>query len=128
MILLTTQRIASGPNMTSVNDLYASMGNVQVDPYRKVVSIEMDYGNKVDGVFVRDTVLSPALIVTANISTYPATWSASNAQGYYTSGTIPQANAAPLIALITAIQNVQATVEGFLCVSGGLLPGTDVAG
>lgn len=128
MILLTTQRIASGPNVASVNDLYASMGNVQVDPYRKVVSIEMDYGNNVGGVFVRDIVLGPAMIVTANTSSDPATWSASNAQGYYVSGTIPQANAAPLIALITTIQNVQATVEGFLCVPGGLLPGTYQAG
>ena len=128
MIQLTTPRIESGDDITAINDAYAAATNVSVGIYNDTVVITCSYGSKVDSAFVPDNSIPPALIITANTSANPATWSASNAQGFYDSGTIPTANAGPLIALITANQAVQAQIEGFLCVNGGLLPGTQQAG
>lgn len=129
MIQLTTPRTQGGPNMTSINDLYAALGAVTIDPYMKTVVINFYSGNYTGGEFVPDHSLPYVMTVTANMSLSPPIWSAFNSAGFNTGGTLSgSSQTTPINNLISAITSSQSLVEGFVSVAGGLLPGTVSAG
>lgn len=127
MILLTKPYALSGPNITTTNDLYAKCTSCTANWETNTVTMVFQFGNLVGGAFVPDGNAPIAITVQANSST--ASFSASGPNGFNENGSLPAQSVTNVQTAISAVQTaLQATAEGFVSVSGGLLPGTVQAG